>query len=96
METITFAELSTVAKSPGYMYNIKDEFETDDTFKDGSGYTYPSGANVYYTIDNFWDCLADTTSSDIVRLESSISSMIQISKTEPINQSVNGIWLIEE
>ena len=57
--TITFAELAyednQVAK---YMFNISEEFVTDDTFKEGSGYKYPAGTNVYRTADGYWDCLA--------------------------------------
>lgn len=58
MGTVTFSSLSSQTKKPGYMYNISDSFTTDDTFKEGSGYTYPAGTNVYYTIDGYWDCLA--------------------------------------
>ena len=45
----------------GYLYNIKDNFVTDDTFKTGAGIEYPAGTNVYYTADGFWDCLVGTT-----------------------------------
>lgn len=58
MGTITFSELSSQTKSAGYMYNISDSFTTDDTFKEGSGYSYPAGTNVYYTVDGYWDCFA--------------------------------------
>ena len=60
MGTITFSQLETSTKQSGYMYNISDEFTTDDTFKEGAGYTYPAGTNVYYTADGYWDCLAGT------------------------------------
>lgn len=60
MGTVTFSELATQSKVAGYMYNISDEFTTDDTFKEGSGHTYPLGTNVYYTADGYWDCLAGT------------------------------------
>lgn len=58
--TVAFADLQNQTKQVGYMYNISDDFTTDDTFKDGSGYTYPAGTNVYYTADGYWDCLAGT------------------------------------
>ena len=60
MGTVTFSELATQSKVAGYMYNISDEFTTDDTFKEGSGHIYPLGTNVYYTADGYWDCLAGT------------------------------------
>ena len=59
MGTITFADLSNpdnqVAK---YMFNISDEFVTDETFKEGAGYEYAAGTNVYRTSDGYWDCFA--------------------------------------
>lgn len=60
MGTITFAQLSNQTKQSGYMYNISDEFTTTSDFKEGSGYVYPAGTNVYYTADGKWDCLAGT------------------------------------
>ena len=58
MGTITFAQLSTVSKDAGYMYNISDDFTTDSTFKEGAGHSYPAGTNVYFTGDGYWVCLA--------------------------------------
>ena len=60
MGTTSFVDLKNQTKQSGYMYNISDDFTTDDTFKDGSGYKYPAGTNVYYTADGYWDCLAGT------------------------------------
>lgn len=62
MGTITFEQLSAMTKEAGYMYNISNEFVSTSEFKDGGNYTYPSGTNVYFTADGFWDCLAGTTS----------------------------------
>lgn len=63
MGTITFLQLLNLpvqSKQSGYMYNISDSFTTNDTFKEGAGFTYPAGTNVYYTYDGYWDCLAGT------------------------------------
>lgn len=60
MGTITFSQLNSQSKKSGYMYNISDEFTTDNTFKEGAGYTFPAGTNVYYTADGYWDCLTGT------------------------------------
>lgn len=57
--SIYFSELSTVEKDVGYLYHIKDEFNTDSTFREGSGYSHPAGTNVYYTANGYWDCLID-------------------------------------
>ena len=60
MGTITFSQLENQTKLSGYMYNISDEFITTSTFKEGTGFTYPAGTNVYWTADGYWDCLAGT------------------------------------
>ncbi len=60
MGTIAFAQLPVATRQAGYMYNIMDDFTTDNTFKEGAGYTYPAGTNVYYTADGYWDCLSGT------------------------------------
>lgn len=59
MGTITFAELSNEDnQGDKFMFNISENFTTDDTFREGAGHEYPAGVNVYRTSDGFWDCLA--------------------------------------
>lgn len=58
MGTITFSQLATSTKQPGYMYNISDAFTSDSTFADGGNHQYGAGSNVYYTADQKWDVLA--------------------------------------
>jgi chemotaxis protein histidine kinase CheA len=59
--TINFANLPRTADaSSGDMYNITDQFTTNDDFKEGAGNIIPSGSNVYLTIDRYWDVLAGT------------------------------------
>lgn len=60
MGTITFDVLENQTKQTGYMYNVSDAFTTTDAFKEGAGYAYPAGTNVYWTADGYWDCLAGT------------------------------------
>lgn len=55
--TIAFSELPTKDISTGDMYNISDEFTSDDRFKDGAGKVYTAGTNIYYTSDGLWDVL---------------------------------------
>lgn len=62
MGTISFSELSTIDKDTGYVYNINDDFVTDNTFKEGDGKFYPAGTNVYYTADGYWDCFGGASS----------------------------------
>ena len=63
MGTITFAELANAEKVTGYVYNISDDFVTDENFKEGSGKSYTAGTNVYYCADGFWDCLGGSSQS---------------------------------
>ena len=59
--TINFANLpSTADASSGDMYNITDQFTTNDDFKEGAGNIIPAGSNVYLTVDRYWDVLAGT------------------------------------
>lgn len=66
--TVYFSELAVLKESavPGYIYNIKDDFVTDDSFREGSGVTYTAGVNVYYIIDENgeykWDCFGGAAS----------------------------------
>ena len=55
--TITFVELESAEKVIGYVYNISDDFTTDDSFREGAGKSYTAGTNVYYTANGQWDCL---------------------------------------
>lgn len=61
MGSVTFAELATVSKATGYVYNMKENFVTDDTFREGAGVSYNAGTNVYFTKENLWDCLGGAT-----------------------------------
>lgn len=59
--TVAFADLPELPDvSPGWMYNISDEFTTTDDFKEGAGSIIPAGANIYKTSDGKWDVLAGT------------------------------------
>ena len=63
--SIAFADLATAEKAVGYMYNISDDFITDDNFVEGSGIEYNAGTNVYYTSDGLWDCLGGAATTKI-------------------------------
>ena len=62
--TITFDELIELknnhAVSPGYLYQISDDFTTDENFRI-FGKNYGAGTSVYYTVDNQFDCFVGTT-----------------------------------
>ncbi len=62
MGTISFSELTSVEKATGYVYNIKDDFITDEGFREGSGKSYTAGTNVYYTANGQWDCFGGAAS----------------------------------
>lgn len=62
MGTVTFSELSNAEKATGYVYNISDDFVTDDSFREGEGKSYTAGTNVYYTANGYWDCFGGASS----------------------------------
>ena len=62
MGTISFAELASVEKATGYVYNISDDFVTNNTFREGAGKSYTAGTNVYYTANGQWDCFGGAAS----------------------------------
>lgn len=62
--SVEFSELQSVEKFAGCVYHVEDAFVTDDTFKNGAGISFPSGTNVYYTADGYWDCFSGKYISD--------------------------------
>lgn len=62
MGTISFSELATVEKATGYVYNMREDFVTDESFREGAGKFYTAGVNVYFTANNEWDCLGGAAS----------------------------------
>ena len=72
--TIPFAQLPASDNVAGHMYNILDAFESDSRFKDGAGYAYPAGTNVYWTVDGKWDCLSGVLTMELTMAEYSALS----------------------
>lgn len=61
MGTIPFAELPTSDILDGAMYNISDDFLSDDRFEDGGNKFYGAGSNVYWVAtDGKWDVTASS------------------------------------
>ena len=67
--TIAFSQIPTSENVAGQMYNINEAFVTDLRFKDGAGYSYPAGTNVYWTQDGKWDCLSGTLTRTLTQAE---------------------------
>ena len=68
MGEITFEELILLSddkKANGYVYKVTNDFNTDDSFIIGSGFTYAAGTNIYYVINEEgsgkWNCLGGVT-----------------------------------
>ena len=61
MGTVSFSDLPATDISTNAMYNISDDFFSDERFLDGGGIFYGRGSNVYYTIDGKWDVLASSS-----------------------------------
>ena len=56
--TIAFENLPTENILTNAMYNISNDFTSDERFLDGGGILYGKGSNVFYTVDGKWDVLA--------------------------------------
>ena len=58
--SIAFASLPTTGLTNGDMYNITDDFTTDNRFVEGAGITVKAGSNIAYIAGgvNKWDILA--------------------------------------
>lgn len=56
--TIAFENLPTEDILTNGMYNISNDFTSDERFLDGGGVLYGKGSNVYYTVNGLWDVLA--------------------------------------
>ena len=81
--TLSFSQLPTSDNEAGHMYNISNAFETDSRFKDGAGYAYPAGTNVYWTVDGKWDCL-----SGALTMELTIAEYNALSEAEKMNGTI--------
>ncbi|GEM_PF-6839263 len=57
MGTVAFADLPASGMENGWMYNISDDFTSDDRFNDG-GIFYGKGNNVIWTSEGKWDVTA--------------------------------------
>lgn len=58
MGTVEFADLPVSGMENGWMYNISDDFTSDDRFNDGGGIFYGKGNNVIWTSEGKWDVTA--------------------------------------
>lgn len=76
MGTIEFARLAELKAGnlvgAGYLYNISDNFVTDDSFKMGAGVSYDAGSNVYFTADGYWDVLTGATVTGVKGVNESV------------------------
>lgn len=59
--TVAFADLPTEGMAYGYMYNISDEFVSDERFNDGGGVYYGPGNNVIWISGDLWDVTAGSS-----------------------------------
>ena len=58
MGTVAFTDLPVSGMENGWMYNISDDFTSDDRFNDGGGIFYGKGNNVIWTSEGKWDVTA--------------------------------------
>lgn len=60
----------------GFMYNISNDFITDDRFEEGAGTFYSAGNNVYWTSQGKWDVLTGIQSYDFVGTQAELDEKI--------------------
>ena len=65
MGTITFEQIPTEDVKTNAMYNISNDFTSDERFHDGGGIFYGAGNNIYYTVEGKWDVLASSNVTGI-------------------------------
>jgi hypothetical protein len=88
MGTKTFSELSLPEnQEPNYMFNISENFRTDDTFTVGEGIKYSAGTNVYRTTDGFWDVFCGIESFGTGEI---VTESIE---DEPLDQDEGEYWI---
>ena len=61
MGTVSFSELETAERTTGCVYNIRDDFTTNENFAEGSGMSYTAGTNVYVRSDGLFDCFGGSS-----------------------------------
>lgn len=98
MGNATFADLSNPDKQvKNYMFNMTEDFITDETFNCGAGIPYSAGVDVARTADGFWNpmvgAMVKSVNGQVGQVE--IPAVIEvISDTEPIQNS-GEYWILK-
>lgn len=88
MGSKTFAELSLPEnQETNYMFNITEDFVTDNTFNVGEGIPYSMGTNVCRTADGFWDVFCGIESFGTGEI---VTESIE---DEPLDQDEGEYWI---
>lgn len=93
IDTRRFEDLP-ITSTTGYMYNISNDFVTDDRFVDGAGRFYGAGNNVYWTADGKWDVLAGIQAAeDFVGTEEEMNTKLEAGELrDGITAYVDGVF----
>lgn len=93
IDTRRFEDLP-ITSTTGYMYNISNDFVTDDRFVDGTGRFYGAGNNVYWTADGKWDVLAGIQAAeDFVGTEEEMNAKLEAGELrDGITAYVDGVF----
>lgn len=93
IDTRRFEDLP-ITSTTGYMYNISNDFVTDDRFVDGAGRFYGAGNNVYWTADGMWDVLAGIQAAeDFVGTQEEMNAKLEAGELrDGITAYVDGIF----
>lgn len=86
--TVTFANLPTSGMEYGHMYNISDEFVSDERFNDGGGVYYGPGNNVIWISGDLWDV---TAGSSVTGVKGKIESTYRQGNVELSAEDVGAV-----
>lgn len=86
--TVAFGDLP-INPAVGYMYNISNDFTTDNRFVEGAGIFYRAGANVYWTADGKWDVMIGTQVTGIKGAKESLYRVGDVNLTPENLGAVN-------
>ncbi len=69
MGQLPFGSIPVDGNEPGHLYDITDAFISDERFKDGAGYSYPAGTNIFWTKGGKWDVLYGKLTKELTQSE---------------------------
>lgn len=90
--SITFANIPTSGMVTGDLYNITDDFITDNRFTEGAGIECPAGTDIVWGANGKWDLPLSATNATQVKYGNTTVA----DELNQINSNLSGLILIRE